>query len=160
MVMILQRHLWCITHTREAVGTLLWCQLSKQHWPAWISTYMSSFYVGYHYSFCMHCPCCRWSAKLKLDISLKKKKEITAVNIFVSREKQRTATLEHMYIWVRSRNCGCLVTWFCYQLIAKPGNKTATVSWLYPYSHFLLSTRANNKVSCYFRCYDTHLCHW
>ena len=31
-------------------------------------------------------------------------------------------------IWVRSRNCGCLVTWFCYQLIAKPGNKTATVS--------------------------------
>ena len=33
------------------------------------------------------------------------------------------------YICVRSRNCGCLVTWFCYQLIAKPGNKTATVSW-------------------------------
>ena len=32
-------------------------------------------------------------------------------------------------IWVRSRNCGCLVTWFCYQLIAKPGNKTATISW-------------------------------
>ena len=37
----------------------------------------------------------------------------------------------YMYvcIWVRSRNCGCLVTGFCYQLIAKPGNKTATVSW-------------------------------
>ena len=32
-------------------------------------------------------------------------------------------------IWVRSRNCGCLGTWFCYQLIAKPGNKTAVVSW-------------------------------
>ena len=31
--------------------------------------------------------------------------------------------------WVRSRNCGCLVTWFCYQLIVKPGNKTAAVSW-------------------------------
>ena len=31
--------------------------------------------------------------------------------------------------WVRSRNCGCLVTWFCYQLIAKPGNKTAAVPW-------------------------------
>ena len=31
--------------------------------------------------------------------------------------------------WVRSRNCGCLVTWFCYQLIVKPGNKTATVPW-------------------------------
>ena len=36
-------------------------------------------------------------------------------------------------IWVRSRNCGCLVTWFCYQLIAKPGNKTATVLWPDPY---------------------------
>ena len=32
-------------------------------------------------------------------------------------------------VWVRSPNCDCLVTWFCYQLIAKPGNKTATVSW-------------------------------
>ena len=36
-------------------------------------------------------------------------------------------------IRVRSRNCGCLVTWFCYQLIAKPGNKTAAVSWPHPY---------------------------
>ena len=35
-----------------------------------------------------------------------------------------------IHIWVRSRNCGCLVTWFCYQLIAKPGNKTASfVTW-------------------------------
>ena len=38
-----------------------------------------------------------------------------------------------MHIWVRSRNCGCLVTWFCHQLIAKPGNKTAAVSWPDPY---------------------------
>ena len=30
---------------------------------------------------------------------------------------------------VGSRRCGCLVTWFCYQLIAKPGNKTATPPW-------------------------------
>ena len=36
-------------------------------------------------------------------------------------------------IWVRSQNCGCLVTWFCYQLIVKPGNKTATVPWPHPY---------------------------
>ena len=34
-----------------------------------------------------------------------------------------------------SRNCGCLVTWFCYQL-AKPGNKTATVPWPDPYIVF------------------------
>ena len=37
-------------------------------------------------------------------------------------------------IWVRSRNCGCLVTWFCYQLIAKPGNKTGAVPWRPIYS--------------------------
>ena len=35
----------------------------------------------------------------------------------------------------RSRNCGCLITWFCYQLIAKPGNKTVPVPWLDPYNH-------------------------
>ena len=38
------------------------------------------------------------------------------------------------HIWVRSRNCGCLVTWFCYYLIAKPGNKTAALSWPDPYA--------------------------
>ena len=37
-------------------------------------------------------------------------------------------------IGVRSRRCGCLVTWFCYQLIAKPGNKTATPSGPDPYN--------------------------
>ena len=38
-------------------------------------------------------------------------------------------------IGVRSQRCSCLVTWFCYQLIAKPGNKTAAVSWPDPYTH-------------------------
>ena len=32
-------------------------------------------------------------------------------------------------IWVRSRKCRCLVPWFCYQVIAKPNNKTAAPSW-------------------------------
>ena len=32
-----------------------------------------------------------------------------------------------------SRRCSCLVIWFCYQLIAKPGNKTAELSWPDPY---------------------------
>ena len=36
-------------------------------------------------------------------------------------------------IWVRSGRCGCLVTWFCYQLIAKPGHKRASVLWPDPY---------------------------
>ena len=49
-------------------------------------------------------------------------------------------------IWVRSRRCSCLVTWFCYQLIAKPGNKAAShtpVTWpkwsclLQNFGHFI-----------------------
>ena len=31
-------------------------------------------------------------------------------------------------IWFYLRSCGCLVTWFCYQLIAKPDNKTVASS--------------------------------
>ena len=45
------------------------------------------------------------------------------------------STAQHiMHIWVRSRRCGCLVTWFCYHLKAKPVNKTATPSWPDPYN--------------------------
>ena len=40
---------------------------------------------------------------------------------------------EIISVLVRSRKCGCLVTWFCDQLIAKPGNKTAKHSWPDPY---------------------------
>ena len=32
-----------------------------------------------------------------------------------------------------SQRCRCLVTWFCYQFMAKPGNKTAASSWPDPY---------------------------
>ena len=39
-------------------------------------------------------------------------------------------------IWVRPQRCGCLVTWVCYQLIAKPGNKTVAFPWPDPY-HFV-----------------------
>ena len=42
----------------------------------------------------------------------------------------------HDRSWVRSRRCGCFVTWFCYHLIAKPGNKTATPSWHDPAAGF------------------------
>ena len=54
---------------------------------------------------------------------------------------------EELSIWVRSRNCGCLVTWFCYQLIAKPGNKTAAVSWPDPYG--IWKTSQKQKCSWY-----------
>ena len=36
----------------------------------------------------------------------------------------------------KSQNCGCLVIWFYYQLIAKQGNKTTTVPWPDPYTVF------------------------
>ena len=38
-----------------------------------------------------------------------------------------------LYMWVRSCNCGCLVAWICYQLMAKPGSRAATVPWPDPY---------------------------
>ena len=58
-------------------------------------------------------------------------------------------------IWVRSRNCGCLVTWFCYQLIAKPGNKTATTSW--PDWYYPLPSFITWYLWCRFmNCFDTH----
>ena len=43
------------------------------------------------------------------------------------------------HISVRSQKCSCLVTWFCYQLIAKPGNKTAAPSWPDPYGVMYLT---------------------
>ena len=36
--------------------------------------------------------------------------------------------LKKKTMWVRSSRGACLVTWFCYQMIAKPGNKTF-VTW-------------------------------
>ena len=44
-------------------------------------------------------------------------------------------------IWVRSRRCGCLFTWFCYQMIAKPGNMTGTPLWLDPYAVYYLTIK-------------------
>ena len=64
------------------------------------------------------------------------------------------------FIWVKSRRCGCLVTWFCYHFIAKPGNKTATPSWPDPSMHLSMliyltcleyKTENNHiKLYCYY----------
>ena len=40
-----------------------------------------------------------------------------------------TEIISVVNIWFRSWRCGCLVTWFCYQLRAKPGNKTTASLW-------------------------------
>ena len=37
-------------------------------------------------------------------------------------------------IWVGSQRYGSLVAWFCYQLIARPGNKTGAARWPDPYT--------------------------
>ena len=51
----------------------------------------------------------------------------------------------------RSWRCGCLVTWFCYQLIAKPGNKTAAPQWpeLYSLWRGLFCVCPANERQCY-----------
>ena len=46
------------------------------------------------------------------------------------RARDVTVMLSIVY---RSRKCACFVTWFCYQMIAKPGNKTGPPSWPDPY---------------------------
>ena len=51
------------------------------------------------------------------------------------------------HIRVRSQNCSCLVRWFCYQLIAKPGNKTASVPWPHLYSYWKFSTQARQNLT-------------
>ena len=43
--------------------------------------------------------------------------------------------------WVGPWKSGCLLIWFCYQLITKPDNKTATLAWpsstwLFLFAHF------------------------
>ena len=53
---------------------------------------------------------------------------------------------ENIYKSVRSQKCGCLVTWFFYQLIAKPGNNTVPFHDLTHVSCFL---QHHFKVSQY-----------
>ena len=54
------------------------------------------------------------------------------------------------WIWVRSRRCGCLVTWFGFQWIAKPGNMTAAPSWPDPYIAWI-----RRHLIYYSHCYIT-----
>ena len=49
--------------------------------------------------------------------------------------------VQHFCIWVRSRNCG-------YQLIAKPCNKTAAVSWPEPWFNKKMSSYQYRKSHC------------
>ena len=53
-----------------------------------------------------------------------------------------------IFIWVRSRRWGCLVTWFCYQLIAKPDNKTVSPLWPDPYWNITLKESLRISIEC------------
>ena len=66
----------------------------------------------------------------------------------ISHVKKKNLCFFLFYMWVRSRNCGCLVTWFCYHVTAKPGNKTAAPSWPDPYSHSIYSPDDQVCVFC------------
>ena len=78
--------------------------------------------------------CCGeiWDGKVVVTPwSLKgKNKWIYLINILW--KKKQTSK----YVWVRSWRCACLVNRFCYQMIAKPGNKTSAHSWPDPYSWY------------------------
>ena len=50
--------------------------------------------------------------------------------------------LQEIMIQVKSWKCACLVTWFCYHLIEKPGNKTGALSWPDPYNNITTNKKA------------------
>ena len=58
-----------------------------------------------------------------------------------------------LYMWVGSRNCGCLVAWFCYQFMAKPGSRTAAVPWPGPYVFTVYMT---HRLSVYILYWHTN----
>ena len=93
-----------------------WKYFGLSNWHPWMSLVTTTQWI------------CFFITGVRLDVS----QNICLLDI------QNLAFLDctlyvYIHIWVWSRNCSCLVTWFCYQLIAKPGNKTAAVSWPDPY---------------------------
>ena len=95
-----------------------------------------------------------WKIQSKYDLVYRQTDGQKSPSVLHRTSSQRktsiTPTELHWWgIWVRSRNCVCLVTWFCYQLIAKPGNKTATVPWPDPYNYQgpLLSSDFSSHLS-------------
>ena len=58
--------------------------------------------------------------------------------------------VQDQFIWVRSLRWGCLVTWFCYLLIAKPGDKTTAPLWPDP-NMANVRIHSKLKITDYFR---------
>ena len=75
-----------------------------------------------------------WLINLKWPVPNRPSHVLDLYGIIKSMFWYCTDTTLMYYIWDRSRNYDCLVTWFCYKLIAIPDNKRVTVSWPDPYA--------------------------
>ena len=83
---------------------------------------------------CYEIGVCKWSSCLMIG-----------VYIFHVTKGERSEFPVTIYIRVRSWRCDCLVTWFCYQMIAKLGKKTGPFSWSDPFTHSPLQWRHNGR---------------
>ena len=65
--------------------------------------------------------------------------------LLVISSRYNTACKILNWLWVRSPRCNSLVIWFCYQLIAKIGNKTAAPPWPDPLFRPYSEVNFNNQ---------------
>ena len=72
-------------------------------------------------------------------------KDLASPGISILAENCSVHYLKHvsMSMWVRSWNSSCLVTWFCYQLIAKPGTRHLQ---LHDLTHIHVTTKRSPYV--------------
>ena len=111
-------------------------------------------YLGFHYYGIM-LPFTQF-----MDGPISKPKFQTTASIYLMCETLSVPQLESSMSWnhhnlhdmgyIRSRRWGCLVTWFCYQMIAKPGNKTAAPSWPDSYVYCFWHCWSWPSVTCIF----------
>ena len=120
----------------------IWCDLYQRFYGIWLGypsilwiRLISNEFINIDH---ITCHSCEWPTCLCEKI----------IVWYFSKDFIRMLCTLYKNIWVRSRNCGCLVTWFCYQLIAKPGNKTAAVSWPDPYVLSWWTIYALNSYFC------------
>ena len=72
-----------------------------------------------------------------------------AITLFPKLESSYRTIPSHS-TWIRLQRYDCLVTCFCYQLIAKPGNKTTAPPWPDPYRLQWVRWRLKSPTSRWF----------
>ena len=110
--------------SRIFITLLPWwpCRVLRITWETWISRWLLHVMVSQRY---------RWVKYSAVSLQFYPKSTQKAPHI--ARDMGCPFVAPNSDIWVRAWSWGCLVTWFCYHLIAKPGNETASVSWPDPY---------------------------